>query len=371
MRPEIWTFVGSASAGTSALAASVAVALGQRGSRTVAVDGGERAGRLAAQLGVDPASEGDAPQQTPHRNVRLLFGARSLGPAEDGSLDQDRLTGFEADFVLVDVGTGSGAGAIDLFHRGDQSIVVISPQPPSPQEGYGFVKRAVFQIVERELASDHDALGRLKEFRSNTFRSKDCTLNAFFAELAGSAPELAQAAAAALRGLRPWVAIHGADSDYDSSAGEIVQATARKFLSIDPLLLGVILGDRPIPLDTAAGWTSPVGLDRALSALLEHRCGRTSERVEVARPAGAAPIMGLNDDIEVGGAHFHVQTEDLGPRRRAVTTQVFSSGRIMMSRRTEYAAEERAQVVEIMRKQHLDVIKEFTDKSGGAPRPAG
>ena len=373
VRPEIWTFVGSARAGASALTASMAVALGQRGSRTVAVDAGERAGRLAAQLGVDPAPEGSAPRQTPYRNVHLLFGAPSFLRPTDASRDPDRFTGLEADYVLVDLGNGDGAEALDLFHRGNESIVVIAPQPPSPQEGYGWVKRAVFHIVERELASDPDALRRLKEFRSSSFASKDRTLARFLAELSGSAPRLSQAAADALRGMRAWVAIHGAESDHDSNTGRIVQATARRFLDIDLSLLGVILADRPaggaLPLDNAAARTSPIGLDEALAALLERRAGKASTPAAPARLVGPAPVMGLNDDIEVGGAHFHVQTEDLGPRRRAVTTQVFSSGRILMSRRTEYAAEEPARVLEIMRKQHLDVIKEFSDKSGGSQAP--
>ena len=75
--------------------------------------------------------------------------------------------------------------------------------------------------------------------------------------------------------------------------------------------------------------------------------------------------MGLNDNVEVDGVELHVQTEDFGPARPTLTTQVFQGGRILLSRRSDYAAaaggRDSKVVMELMRKQHFDVIREIEE----------
>ncbi len=51
------------------------------------------------------------------------------------------------------------------------------------------------------------------------------------------------------------------------------------------------------------------------------------------------PLLGHNDNVVHAGQVFHVQTEDLGPRRQMITTHLFADGgRIVHSARTSYAA---------------------------------
>ncbi|MBM4374771.1 MAG: hypothetical protein FJ095_06780 [Deltaproteobacteria bacterium] len=50
------------------------------------------------------------------------------------------------------------------------------------------------------------------------------------------------------------------------------------------------------------------------------------------------PLLGFNDNVAHRGATFHVQTEDLGPRRRQLTTHLFADGgRIVHTERASYA----------------------------------
>jgi hypothetical protein len=77
------------------------------------------------------------------------------------------------------------------------------------------------------------------------------------------------------------------------------------------------------------------------------------------------PLLGHNENVVHGGRTFHLQTEDLGPRRSAVTTHLFADGgRIVHSLRTSYAEledDERlvARIRELMRGQHAGVIDEL------------
>jgi hypothetical protein len=73
------------------------------------------------------------------------------------------------------------------------------------------------------------------------------------------------------------------------------------------------------------------------------------------------PLLGFNDNVAHGGATYHVQTEDLGPRRRQVTTHLFADGgRIVHTERASYedlGEEAPAEVVrQRMKEQHRRVI---------------
>ncbi|MBM4359473.1 MAG: hypothetical protein FJ096_15320 [Deltaproteobacteria bacterium] len=75
------------------------------------------------------------------------------------------------------------------------------------------------------------------------------------------------------------------------------------------------------------------------------------------------PLLGHNDNVSHRGTSLHVQTEDLGPRRKQLTTHVFADGgRIVHTQRSSYedvvdddAAVER--IRERMRAQHRAAIE--------------
>lgn len=78
------------------------------------------------------------------------------------------------------------------------------------------------------------------------------------------------------------------------------------------------------------------------------------------------PLLGFNDNVVRRGATFHVQTEDLGPRRRQVTTHLFADGgRIVHSERTAYDDLDDAAAAEVvrerMKEQHRRVIAALLD----------
>jgi len=80
-----------------------------------------------------------------------------------------------------------------------------------------------------------------------------------------------------------------------------------------------------------------------------------------------AQAMGLNDNLDFFGKELHVQTENAGFPIPRIITQVFSSGRIILSRKSEYPADvhqaaDPEQIQELMRIQHYRVIREISEK---------
>lgn len=80
------------------------------------------------------------------------------------------------------------------------------------------------------------------------------------------------------------------------------------------------------------------------------------------------PLVGFNDNVSHRGASFHVQTEDMGLRRRQITTHLFADGgRIVHTVRRPYEetadGATAAKVQACMKAQHRRVVE---DLRGGA-----
>jgi hypothetical protein len=89
--------------------------------------------------------------------------------------------------------------------------------------------------------------------------------------------------------------------------------------------------------------------------------------------------LGFNSNVEVGGAVYHVQTEDRGVLHPFVDTLILSSGRVVLRRSNSYqdllteTALDEASLRERVERQHRDIVEGL--RSGqilvDEPRPSG
>lgn len=78
-------------------------------------------------------------------------------------------------------------------------------------------------------------------------------------------------------------------------------------------------------------------------------------------------VVGLNDNLVFLGKQLHVQTEHLVLPAPRIVTQVFSNGRVLLSRKTDCPADAGAprdgeEIRRRMQAQHLQVIREIEAK---------
>jgi hypothetical protein len=78
-------------------------------------------------------------------------------------------------------------------------------------------------------------------------------------------------------------------------------------------------------------------------------------------------VAGLNDSLEFLGKQLHVQTERIGLPSPRIVTQVFSNGRVVLSKKSDLPfqsdqPEDATRVHELMRTQHFQVIREIKAK---------
>ncbi len=78
-------------------------------------------------------------------------------------------------------------------------------------------------------------------------------------------------------------------------------------------------------------------------------------------------VMGLNDNLEFMGKQLHVQTEHSEFPVARIVTHVFSSGRVLFSKKTEYppdihGSHDFSRIQKLMNTQHQQVLQEIVAK---------
>jgi hypothetical protein len=86
-----------------------------------------------------------------------------------------------------------------------------------------------------------------------------------------------------------------------------------------------------------------------------------------AKMALAAPVTGLNSNLEFMGKRLHIQTENVQFPSAQIITQVFSGGRVVLSKKKDHPPDvagsgNTRKIRDLMQSQHLQVIKEIKEK---------
>src|SRR6185503_17352133 len=160
---------GRGGVGKSIVAVNLAVYLAQLGRSVLLVDADPVGAELHALLGLEapaprPPTEGEDEAElesfpTAVPGLSLLpqtYRAGSTIPTRPGRKAQfiEAVRKLDVDYVVMDLGAGTGPATLDLYLAADLGITVATPEPPSVEAVYRFL-RALFQrLVRRLLVSD-------------------------------------------------------------------------------------------------------------------------------------------------------------------------------------------------------------------------
>ncbi len=164
--PKVWAVAGGkGGTGKSFVSGSIAISLAQRGNRVVAIDTDLGGANLHSFLGVRRPGRGIAEffeRKIPLSDLIVESGIPGLQliSGDVQTLESDgikytqklklfrHIRGLDADYVLLDLGSGAHNNTLDAFMFADKMVVVIVPVKTSIENMYQFVKNVFFRKLK-------------------------------------------------------------------------------------------------------------------------------------------------------------------------------------------------------------------------------
>jgi len=201
---------GKGGVGKSLISTNLAVSLAKSGARVVMLDADLGAPNLHTMFGImrpartvedflagRSASLRDVALATSVPNLRLICGAEgALGSARITPETKTRLLAelgrLDADCLVIDVGAGVNIDTIDFFNAADTRLVVMVPEITSLQNGYSFLKIALFRRFQLAVAGMGASQKLAAAFGDDAFEigSTMDRVSTFFTMLEDEVPEL-------------------------------------------------------------------------------------------------------------------------------------------------------------------------------------
>jgi flagellar biosynthesis protein FlhG len=243
---RIWSIGGGKGGiGKSLLAASLGAQLARMGKRVVLVDADLGGANLHTCLGLagPPLTLGDFIQrrvariedvavETGRPGLRLISGASDFLSAANINYAQkvrvlNRIRALDVDVVLMDLGAGTAYNIIDFFLAADVSLLVVVPEPTSIENGYRFIKSALYRRLRR--AAEGDEVRRLIDSAIDAKNAAGFrTPLDLLAAVERQDPRAAEALRRELRAYQPRFVVNQVRGDADAAIGhQLVTACAR------------------------------------------------------------------------------------------------------------------------------------------------
>jgi len=246
---------GKGGIGKSLLSASLGIDLARRGHRVVLVDADLGGANLHTCLGIEQPVVGigdfldhrmggldEVMTQTGVENLTLVSGARD--PLDVANLKHHQklrflrgIQGLAADFVVLDIGSGTNFNVLDFFLVADHGILTLVPEPTSIENGYRFLKSAFY----RRLKAVEKLYG-IQDLLESVGRQTGATQGprALLTEVSKRDPTVGRLLELEMQRFRPRLVINMARTPADFEVGDAVVAAWRKFFGLEMDYLGCI-----------------------------------------------------------------------------------------------------------------------------------
>jgi flagellar biosynthesis protein FlhG len=264
--PKIWAIgSGKGGVGKSLVSILLSIELAQQNKKTILVDTDLGGANLHTLMGMKSPSRTlndfitrrhDSLEkvciQTSVKNLQLICGASEMLAFANPLYAQKKkivqsLIRLPADHVILDLGAGASYNTLDLFLIADHPIVVVTPQPVSIQNAYGFIRNAVYRMLSR-MTAQHASLQKLiTDTAAQKNNDHMYTIPDLFAQIFKTGHiGVAEKLAAAVDRIRPLMVTNNARNERDQNAGRIIQLAAEKYLAVGIQVLGAIRHDPAI-----------------------------------------------------------------------------------------------------------------------------
>lgn len=149
----------------------------------------------------------------------------------------DRLV---ADFVLLDLGSGSAYNTVDFFLLSGAGIVVTSPETTSILNAYSFLKTTLYRALFRAFPKDSVERSVVREFAVERVEGTDRGFAELEREMSATSQSGAEVVRSCIRSLFPRVVLNMCRTRSDAELGSRLRQICRKNLEMELQYIGFL-----------------------------------------------------------------------------------------------------------------------------------
>lgn len=255
---------GKGGVGKSFVSANLAVGLAQKGLNVVVVDADLGGANMHTCLGISHpettlidfienrvSTLDDILIPTEVPRLKLISGASDILALANPQYAQKQkllrhLKRMKADVVLLDLGAGTTFNVLDFFNLAQTRLVVMTPEPTSIQNGYGFMKSALFRFLSRQFSTHEQIqdmlLGKGPFARDGAPR----TIKQMILYLSEASPELSRHFSDMVRSWKLKVVLNMTSAEQTDTVFKVVRSVSQGFLSTELELVGSVVRDESV-----------------------------------------------------------------------------------------------------------------------------
>ncbi len=167
---------------------------------------------------------------------------------------------LDADFVLLDLGAGTSFNTLDFFNYSHGKICLLTSQATSLQNGYGFIKNALYRHISREFVREEDIQELLWQTDDKSLESEVTSVKEILDFLQTRDPGLYLRLQELLDDYQIWLVVNMVKNDRDTLSGLIIREVTSKYLTLQPEILGQVSYD--LAVEAAVNLMIPFPLDK-------------------------------------------------------------------------------------------------------------
>ncbi|MBU0935517.1 MAG: P-loop NTPase [Spirochaetes bacterium] len=265
---------GKGGVGKSMVAANLAIALAQAGKQVVLADLDLGASNLYLIIGLPTPRCGvgtflsssstnfeDIIYQTDYPNLRFIPGDAELPGLANITARQKtqlskKLCALEADYLILDLGAGTGANILDFFLLSGRGIVVTAPTLTATLNAYLFLKNIMFRLMWDSFKAKTKARSILEALRRDGSSLQRAYIPDILKRIEAEDPESHALFQARLKVFSPRLVLNMLEDPKDADKAQKIRRSCREYLGLDLEHLGIIYRDAM--QDVALGSRIPI-----------------------------------------------------------------------------------------------------------------
>lgn len=211
---------------------------------------------------------------------------------------QRGLSDLAADFIILDLGSGSAYNTVDFFLLSLCGLIVITPEATSILNAYSFIKTSVYRLLYRSFPPKSDERSIMQDFISGRIEGTEHSFSDIIGRLTQVRGESGTLAAEVLRQFLPRVVLNNGASTADIALGRNLRTVARNNLDIEVEYVGFLPRDAHVGKSILA--RSPVSLTHP-EANYSRAVTRLAQKI-IATPEPKAPaLFEADEDLQALG----------------------------------------------------------------------